>query len=357
VLRFGSLVMAAAVGAAGCGAVSRSPTVGAQPAPGSVVLRGAGVNSAFPIYEEIGSQLAGQGITLNYQLSGSGPATASFRAGRIAFLSADGSRFAGNLPRIGTTSALYVPVGFISVAVIFHLPSVHARLKLSGKTLAGMFGGAIRRWDSPVIAHENPGVRLPSTPIAIVHGAGPSDATGLFTGYLAAASKSWRRSIGSGRAVNWPGGTPEDGNAQTEAAVGQTVGAIGYVEQPGVLGSGLAAAQLLNPKHAYVPPTMRTTSAVGDGPRSVGSLSLDTLNTPVATAYPIASEAYVMVYRDLCVAGLTPRQAAATQQFLTYLLGPGQATVRQVSFAPLPSGLRASALAAVRRLSCEAQSI
>jgi phosphate transport system substrate-binding protein len=179
----------------------------------------------------------------------------------------------------------------------------------------------------------------------------------MITSYMAAASKRWRRTVGTGPAVDWPGGTALQTDASLEQTVGQTAGAIGYIDRPSRLGAGVRAAQLLNPKRAYVAPTVPATSAVGKAARPGDGLSLETINAPVADAYPVASETYVLIYRDLCVAGMVPRQAAAIQRFVTFLVGAGQSTVRQLSFAPLPPRLRDSAQAAVRKLSCNSQSI
>jgi hypothetical protein len=68
--------------------------------------------------------------------------------------------------------------------------------------------------------------------------------------------------------------------------------------------------------------------------------------------------AYLLTYHDLCDGGLTPRQAAATQRLLHYLLGPsGQAMVRRLQFAPLPAGERNRALAEVERSRCGSQPV
>ena len=50
---------------------------------GSVTLNGAGSTFAAPIYQQVGSDLKGQGMTVNYQSVGSG-------AGRLAVHGRDG---------------------------------------------------------------------------------------------------------------------------------------------------------------------------------------------------------------------------------------------------------------------------
>ena len=145
------LLLAIALATASCGTIARSPTVGAQPAPGSVVLRGAGARRApRRSTRRSAADLAEQGITLNYQLSEPGAALAQFRAGRISFLSRPpASPVAGNLPRIGDD------LGSVRAGRVHGrggrsttCPASTPQLKLSGATLAGMYLGTVRTWNS-----------------------------------------------------------------------------------------------------------------------------------------------------------------------------------------------------------------
>jgi phosphate transport system substrate-binding protein len=134
-------------------------------------------------------------------------------------------------------------------------------------------------------------------------------------------------------------------------------GAIGYTEQATAIQDRLQTASLRNRSGAYVAPTLRATTAVGDQPHAPGDLSFSTVDAPGAGAYPIASGIYMLTYRDPCEAGLVPREAQAAQQVLDFVLAGGQSLVRRLSFAPLPSGLRADARSAVRHLLCASQPI
>ena len=50
--------------------------------------------------------------------------------------------------------------------------------------IADMFLGKVKTWNDPEIAKLNPGVKLPSTNITIVHRSDSSGTTKGFTGYL-----------------------------------------------------------------------------------------------------------------------------------------------------------------------------
>jgi hypothetical protein len=86
-------------------------------------------------------------------------------------------------------------------------------------------------------------------------------------------------------------------------------------------------------------------------------LSLSTINARVPGAYPIVSEAYMATLNDLCNAGFSHPEASGVQKLLGYMLGEGQAVARELSYAPLPPSLRASALHLVSGMQCGADGV
>jgi phosphate transport system substrate-binding protein len=120
------------------------------------------------------------------------------------------------------------------------------------------------------------------------------------------------------------------------ATVTQNPGAIGYTEQTVALLNGLSSAALRNATGRFVAPTPRAASS---------------------GAYPVVVQAYLLMYRDLCAGGLTPRQASAARGFALYLLGSGQALVKRLWFSPLPGSVRLRAQGQVARLQCDSQPI
>jgi hypothetical protein len=65
----------------------------------------------------------------------------------------------------------------------------------------------------------------------------------------------------------------------------------------------------------------------------------------------------VVVYKDLCKAGVKPDAAKALDKFLTYGLGAGQESAKKLQFAPLPAPLAAKAKTAVESLLCNGSPI
>ena len=54
---------------------------------------------------------------------------------------------------------LQVPATAGPVCIIYNLPNLNAPLRLSAKTLAGIYSGSIISWQDPAIAKDNPGVK------------------------------------------------------------------------------------------------------------------------------------------------------------------------------------------------------
>lgn len=336
---------------AGCGSSPRvPPPATASPPPGSVVLHVAGSEMTDPLYEELGSALQRRRITLDYQVETAPRLRAGGGAADVPLIAATSIGDAD--PRSGG-STLYVPVAFTAVAVVYNLPALRRPIRLSGAALAEIFSGRIARWDARAIARSNPGVRLPSTPITIVHRSDASVATSLLTHFLAAASPSWRRTLGSGATIQWPAGTAVDGEAGLISIVRSTPGAIGYVTQPTLLQDRLRAAEIRDRAGRYVAPSLAATSAVGGQPVRPGNLRLATIDAPGRDAYPIAGESYAMTFADPCSAGFDEGESASVVRSLRFLTGgAGQRLVARLDLAPLPARLSRAAHAEISRLRC-----
>src|SRR5437660_3907832 len=126
---------------------------------------------------------------------------------------------------------LQFPVAFGSITVSYSLSGVNSGIKLDGPTLANIYLGKVKSWNDPSIKALNPGMSLPGTAITVVHRSDSSGTTDGFIKFLTAVSPSWSSQVGHGKDVKWPAGTGAAKNAGVAAAVKQTDGAIGYVEQ------------------------------------------------------------------------------------------------------------------------------
>ena len=134
-------------------------------------------------------------------------------------------------------------------------------MRLSPKTLAGIFLGKITKWNSPQIQKDNPGITLPNQPIHVVHRADAAGATDIFTTYLSAVSKKWKSTVGHGDTVKWPVGIGGTGSQGLTSIVRNSPGTIGFVEEDYALQNELPTAAIRNQAGRYLQPTIASTQA------------------------------------------------------------------------------------------------
>src|SRR5213076_1757756 len=111
----------------------------------------------------------------------------------------------------------------------------------------------------------NSGLTLPSKPIQVVHRSDESGTTKGFTTFLSAYSSDWKSKIGADKTVKWPTGTGAKGNAGVAAAVKQSDGAVGYVEEAYALQNNFTTADVKNKSGKFIAPSLDSTTAAGDG--------------------------------------------------------------------------------------------
>jgi phosphate transport system substrate-binding protein len=347
---------ALALGAAACGSSNSGGTATASTAASGTV-NGAGSTFAAPVYQQWGSTLKDKGITLNYQPVGSGAGVAALGAGTADFAGSDPALAPEDRSALKKGDAVQIPMFFGAITVAYNVNGLDKGLRLDGPTVADMFLGKITSWDDPAIARLNPGVQLPGTKITVVHRSDESGTTKGFTTFLAAYSSEWKTKVGIDKTVKWPTGTGGKGNDGVAAAVKQTDGAVGYVEQAYALQNNFATADIRNRSGKFVEPTLASTSAAGDGLKIPADLGISTIDAPNASAYPIASQTFIDVYKDVCRAGMKQSDAKALGAFLDYGLGEGQSSLSQLFYAKLPAPLLAKAKAAAASLTCNGSTL
>jgi phosphate transport system substrate-binding protein len=318
----------------------------------SATLNGAGSTFAAPIYQQVGSDLKEQGLTINYQGVGSGAGVSQFGAGTIDFAGSDPSLTSDDRAAIKKGDAVQLPFALGAITASYNLNGVKSGLKLDGKALADIYLGKVKTWNDPEIAQQNAGMSLPSTKITVVHRSDSSGTTKGFTQFLANYSPEWKSGPGVDKDIKWPTGTGAKGNDGVAAAVKQTDGAIGYVEQAYALQNNFTFADVKNKGGKYVSPTLETTSAAGEGVDVPADLGVSTIDSPNASAYPIVSQTFAITYKDPCKAGLDQNKAKGLKTFFNYLLNQGQDTIKKLSYAPIPASLKTKDQAVVDGMQC-----
>jgi phosphate transport system substrate-binding protein len=323
---------------------------------GSGTIDGAGSTLAAPIYQQWGSTLKGQGLTVNFNAVGSGAGQTDLESATVAFAGSDPALKPSDF-KLMKGPVLQLPVAAGAITVSYNLSGVKSGLKLDGPTIAGIFSGKITKWSDPAIKALNPGVSLPSTSITVIHRSDSSGTTQGFTTYLSDVSPTWKSSIGEGKDVKWPVGTGAAKNSGVAAAVKQTPGAVGYVEQAYALENGFTYASVKNSAGTYILPTIPNTSDAFLGVTVPADLGISTINSANAGAYPIVSQTFLDAYKDPCKdGGLSSSTAAALKKFLTYAFGAGQQTLgagsNQLPYAPVPSSLADKDNAQLATMTC-----
>jgi phosphate transport system substrate-binding protein len=352
-----AVVVAAGVAACGSSGSSSSPSgTTAKTSGGSggapATINGAGSTLAAPIYQQWGSTLSGQGLTVNYQATGSGAGVAALQAGTVDFAGSDPALKPSEIAAAKGPIDQF-PVAFGAITVSYNVSGVKSGLKLDGPTIANIFLGKVKTWNDPAIKALNPGMSLPSTAITIVHRSDASGTTKGFTTFLSDYSPAWTAAAGKpDKIVKWPTGTGAKGNAGVAAAIKQTAGAVGYLDQAYALQNGFPYATVKNKAGNYVVPTLTATSAAAVGIPIPANLAISTINSPNPTAYPIVSQTFLDVYKDMCKAGVPTSAAAGVKKFITYGLGAGQGVEKQLSYAPLPPNILTKDQAQLSSLTC-----
>jgi phosphate transport system substrate-binding protein len=346
-----ALVLALTVAA--CGSGNKSDTGGGSGSSGGGgSINGAGSTFAAPIYQQWGNALKDKGITVNYQPVGSGAGIAQLAAGTADFGASDPALTPEDRATFKKGEVTQIPMAFGAITVSYNLSGVKKGLKLDGATIADIFLGKVKKWNDPAIAKLNPGVKLPGDSITVVHRSDESGTTKGFTGFLGAYSKEWASKVGSDKTVKWPTGTGAKGNDGVAAAVKQQSGAVGYVEEAFALQNNFTTAAVKNKTGKFVEPTLQTTTAAGQGVKVPKDLGISIIDSPNAAAYPISSQTFVVVYKDLCKGGLDKGKASSVKGFLDYGLGEGQSVLGQLQYARLPAPLLKKSKAAANSLTC-----
>lgn len=359
---------ALALGAAACGSSDDSSTsantgggASTSSSAGQLggTINGAGATFPQPVYSEWANQFKEKvGTTVNYQGIGSGGGIAQFTEGTVDFGASDAAMDDEEMAAAEKKGQpVHVPTVLGAVTVSYNVPGVDKGLKLDGSTVADIFLGKVKKWNDPAITTLNDGVDLPDENITVCHRSDESGTTANFTLFLSDTSPEWKNGPGNDKSVQWPTGTGAKGNDGVAGCVKQTEGSIGYVEQAYALQNDFTTAAVKNKEGQFVEPSLEATSAAGEGASPPADLRFATINASGASTYPISAVTFLLVYQDMCKAGLQPDQAKRVKAWLDFALGDGQKIAPQLEYAPLPETIKAKAQQKVDGLQCNGSAI
>ena len=299
---------------------------------GSTSLLGAGSTLVAPLVAKWSTDYGRRaGVSVTYGPIGSGGGIAQISGRTVDFGASDAP-----LTPDETSSChgcLQVPWALAATLVAYHVNGVPNRLKLSGRVLARIFLGHVKRWNDPAIAQLNPGVALPDTPITPVYRSDGSGDTYAFTDFLAKVDPEWEQGPGVSTQVAFPTGVGGKGNEGVVASMGRKDGAMGFLAMSYVFSNHLDYALVQNAAGKFPPPGIASVSAAAGSVATIPSDNAISITNPPASAadaYPISTFTYAIVPKS-------SGKAAALRAFLRYAIGDGQRFGKALQFAPLPS--------------------
>ena len=311
-------------------------------AAGSIVaaygldISGAGATFPYPIYAKWADAYKKQtGNGLNYQSIGSGGGIKQIEAQTVTFGASDMPLKAQDLDKNGLVQFPTVMGGVVPVV---NLDGVAAgTLVVDGATLANIYLGSITSWDDPAIKKLNPGTKLPSQAIAIVHRSDGSGTTFIFTNYLSKASADWQSKVGSSTSVEWPAGIGAKGNEGVANNVAQTKGAIGYVEYAYAKQNHLTYTKLVNKSGKSVAPTAEAFAAAAASADWLGTPGFSVILTdqPGDQSWPIAGATFILIHKK----PPNPEAASEALKFFSWAYAHGGEMAAALDYVPLPESV------------------
>ncbi|HEY4086662.1 MAG TPA: phosphate ABC transporter substrate-binding protein PstS [Bryobacteraceae bacterium] len=311
------------------------PLIGAMTANAASTINASGASFPAPIYQKWFEEYkAKTGIQVNYQGIGSGAGIKALTEGTVDFAASDAPMTDQQIAGV-KVKPLHFPTVLGAVVLTYNIPGVPAKLKFSGPTVAGIFMGAITKWNDPKIKADNPGVNLPAkdNDILVVHRADSSGTSFIFTDYLSKVSPEWKSKVGAATSVQWPVGLSGAQNAGVAGLVRQTPGSIGYVELIYAVQQKMGYADIKNANGKWITPSFEGVTAAAAGMKDMpADFRVSITNGPGDKTYPISSFTWMLIPSQIS----DPAKKKAITDFLTWMITDGQKECEAMSYAPLP---------------------
>jgi len=299
-------------------------------------ISGAGATFPYPVYAKWADAYKKEtGVGLNYQSIGSGGGIKQIKAKTVTFGASDAPLPGKELDESGLAQFPMVMGGIVPVVNLEGVAP--GELTIDGPTLANIFLGTIKKWDDPAIAKLNPGKKLPSSAIALVHRSDGSGTTYNFTYYLSDVSPDWKSKVGTNTAVQWPAGIGAKGNEGVANNVANTKGSIGYVEYAYAKQNKLTHTKMINKAGKTVSPTAETFQAAAANAdwKSQPGYGVILANQPGDQSWPMTAATWILIYKK-------PTDAATTGEALKFFgwsYAKGATMAKDLDYVPMPANV------------------
>jgi len=299
-------------------------------------ITGAGATFPYPIYAKwADAYQKATGVGLNYQSIGSGGGIKQISAKTVDFGASDMPLAPEVLAKGGLMQFPTVIGGAIPTVNLKGIKP--GELKLSGSVLGDIYLGKVTKWNDPAIAALNPGVKLPSQAISVVHRSDGSGTSFIWSNYLSKVSPEWKEKVGVGTSLNWPTGVGGKGNEGVAQYVQRINGSIGYVEYAYVLQNKMTYVTMKNREGNYVAPSAKSFMAAAAGAdwSAAPGMYLILTDAPGAQAWPIAGATFILMHK----VQEKPANAKQVLTFFKWAYANGDKMAESLDYVPMPDNV------------------
>jgi phosphate transport system substrate-binding protein len=306
-----------------------------------ILINAGGATFPYPIYSKWFDAYNKKfpNIAINYASIGSGGGVAQVTAGTVDFGASDFTMTDAAIKEFQDkrgSAILHFPTVLGADVPVYNLAGVSAPINFTGEALAGIFMGKITKWDDPEIAKANPGVKLPSNNIVVVHRSDNSGTTFIWTDYLSKVSKEWEMKLGRGASVNWPLGLAGKGNEGVSGSIQQIANSIGYVEIAYAIQNKMTFGKVKNAAGEFVLASLAGVTAAAAAMKDMPEdFRVSITNAPGKGVYPISSFTWLLIPSKI----QDPAKKKAIKDFLAWMLADGQKMTEALLYAPLPKAV------------------
>jgi phosphate transport system substrate-binding protein len=316
---------------------------------GQILLNAAGATFPYPMYSKWFDEYhkIHSNVQINYQSIGSGGGIRQLLDKTVDFGASDGPMNDDQLKQ-ATVPILHFPTVLGADVPSYNLPGVSAELNFTPEALGGIFLGKITKWNDPAITSVNPGVKLPSEDIVVVHRSDGSGTTYIWTDYLSKISPEWQQKVGKATSVNWPVGLGGKGNEGVAGLVQQTPNSLGYVELIYAIQNKIAYGQVKNSSGVFVKADLASVSAAAAAASKFmpDDFRVSITNAEGKAAYPISSFTWLLIPAKFT----DTAKRDVVKDFLNWMMTQGQQDCEALSYAKLPKEVVALEMKAIAKI-------
>lgn len=297
-------------------------------------LLGAGATFPYPLYSKMFDVYhKEESIKINYQAIGSGGGIRQLLSKTVDFGGTDAFMSEKDLAELDN-EILHVPTCLGAVVVTYDIPD-SPTLNLTPDIVAEIFLGKLTKWNDERIVKANPGVKLPDMTIVVVHRSDGSGTTFIFSDYLSKVSAEWKKTVGTGKSLNWPSGLGAKGNPGVAGLVKQLPGSIGYVELIYAVSNNMPVANVRNKSGKFVSPSIESVSLAADT-ELPDHTRVSITDTGAEGGYPISGFTWLIFYKEQKYDGRSRDKARELLDLVWWITHEGQEFAEPLHYAPLP---------------------